>query len=170
MTHVEDPDTFEALRRARIDAEPLRHLSSDAVVLGAYGSAVAWLGDDAIGRPFATLFEESEEAQACVDAEMMAIDELGLTLADGRRVLAVNLDGLFITLREGAKHMVERGGGGALVAVSSVSAIHGAPRSVSMAGWTASKTSRRCGSSPRPSPSGSDCKRWRASRRPWLVS
>jgi NAD(P)-dependent dehydrogenase (short-subunit alcohol dehydrogenase family) len=42
-------------------------------------------------------------------------------------VLAVNLDGAFFTLREAARHMVERGDGGALVGVSSVSAIHGAP-------------------------------------------
>jgi len=50
-----------------------------------------------------------------------------LSLADWRRVLAVNLDGAFLTLREGARHMVERGEGGALVAVASTSAIHGAP-------------------------------------------
>jgi len=50
-----------------------------------------------------------------------------LSLADWRRVLAVNLDGAFLTLREGARHMVERGEGGALVAVSSTSAVHGAP-------------------------------------------
>ncbi len=45
-----------------------------------------------------------------------------------RRTLAVNLDGAFYTLREAARKMVE-GGGGSLVGVSSVSAIHGAPRS-----------------------------------------
>jgi NAD(P)-dependent dehydrogenase (short-subunit alcohol dehydrogenase family) len=44
-----------------------------------------------------------------------------------RRTLAVNLDGAFLTLREGARHMVDRGEGGALVAVASTSAIHGAP-------------------------------------------
>ncbi len=49
------------------------------------------------------------------------------TLDDWRRVLAVNLDGAFLTLREGARHMVERGGGGSLIGISSVSAIHGAP-------------------------------------------
>ncbi len=49
------------------------------------------------------------------------------TLDTWRSVLAVNLDGAFLTLREGARHMVERGEGGALVGVSSVSAIHGAP-------------------------------------------
>jgi len=49
------------------------------------------------------------------------------TLDEWRRVLGVNLEGAFLTLREGARHMIERGGGGALIAVSSVSAIHGAP-------------------------------------------
>lgn len=50
-----------------------------------------------------------------------------MTLAEWRRVLAVNLDGAFLTLRAAAAHLVERGEGGALVGVSSVSAIHGAP-------------------------------------------
>jgi NAD(P)-dependent dehydrogenase (short-subunit alcohol dehydrogenase family) len=49
-----------------------------------------------------------------------------------RRVLGVDLDGVFFTFREACKHMVERaaGGdkGGSLVAISSVSAVHGAPR------------------------------------------
>lgn len=50
------------------------------------------------------------------------------TLDEWRAVLAVNLDGAFLTLREGARHLVDRGEGGSLVAVSSTSAIHGAPR------------------------------------------
>ncbi|MCA6225727.1 SDR family oxidoreductase [Phenylobacterium sp.] len=50
-----------------------------------------------------------------------------------RRVLAVNLDGVFFTLREACKHMVARaeGGdkaGGSLVVISSLSAYDGAPR------------------------------------------
>jgi NAD(P)-dependent dehydrogenase (short-subunit alcohol dehydrogenase family) len=44
-----------------------------------------------------------------------------------RRVFAVNLEGALLTLREAARHMVQRGDGGALIGVSSVSAIHGAP-------------------------------------------
>jgi NAD(P)-dependent dehydrogenase (short-subunit alcohol dehydrogenase family) len=44
-----------------------------------------------------------------------------------RRVLGVNLDGVFFTLRAGARHMVERGGGGSMVVVASTSTIHGAP-------------------------------------------
>ena len=50
-----------------------------------------------------------------------------MSLDEWHRVMRVNLDGVFLTLREAAKHMVERGDGGALVAVSSTSAIHGAP-------------------------------------------
>ncbi|MCA6299259.1 MAG: SDR family oxidoreductase [Phenylobacterium sp.] len=50
-----------------------------------------------------------------------------------RRVLAVNLDGVFFTFREACKHMVERAGGGdkaggSLVVISSLSAYDGAPR------------------------------------------
>jgi NAD(P)-dependent dehydrogenase (short-subunit alcohol dehydrogenase family) len=52
---------------------------------------------------------------------------IDMSLDEWRRVTSVNLDGAFLTLREAAKHMVERGDGGALVAVSSTSAIHGAP-------------------------------------------
>ncbi len=49
-----------------------------------------------------------------------------------RKVMAVDLDGVFWTLREASKHMVERAKsgdpGGSLIATSSTSAIHGAPR------------------------------------------
>ena len=49
-----------------------------------------------------------------------------------RRVTTVNLDGVFWTLREACKHMLERSKagdpGGSLAVTSSVSAIHGAPR------------------------------------------
>jgi NAD(P)-dependent dehydrogenase (short-subunit alcohol dehydrogenase family) len=49
-----------------------------------------------------------------------------------RRVLSVNLDGVFFTLREAAKHMVERANkgnpGGSLVGVASLAAIEGAAR------------------------------------------
>ena len=62
---------------------------------------------------------------------------LEMSLDEWRRVMAVNLDGAFLSLRAAARHLVERGEGGALVAVSSVSAIHGAPR---MEHYAASKT------------------------------
>jgi NAD(P)-dependent dehydrogenase (short-subunit alcohol dehydrogenase family) len=49
-----------------------------------------------------------------------------------RKVLSVNLDGVFFTFREACKHMIERAGqgdpGGSLVAISSLSALEGAVR------------------------------------------
>jgi NAD(P)-dependent dehydrogenase (short-subunit alcohol dehydrogenase family) len=52
-----------------------------------------------------------------------------MTTDEWRRVLKVNLDGAFFTFRAAARHMVERGGGGALVGTASLAAIEGAPRS-----------------------------------------
>ncbi len=44
-----------------------------------------------------------------------------------RRSMSVNLDGVMLTFQEAARHMTERGDGGSLVAVSSTSALQGAP-------------------------------------------
>lgn len=55
-----------------------------------------------------------------------------MTTENWRRVTTVNLDAVFWTFREAAKHMVERAQagdpGGSLLVTSSTSAIHGAPR------------------------------------------
>lgn len=55
-----------------------------------------------------------------------------MTTERWRRVTTVNLDAVFWTFREAAKHMVERARagdpGGSLAVTSSTSAIHGAPR------------------------------------------
>jgi NAD(P)-dependent dehydrogenase (short-subunit alcohol dehydrogenase family) len=55
-----------------------------------------------------------------------------LATKEWRRVLAVNLDGAFFTLRAAARHMVERAGrgdkGGRLVGMASTAAVHGAAR------------------------------------------
>lgn len=48
-----------------------------------------------------------------------------LSLEEWRRVMSINLDGTFLTLRTATRHMVESGGG-ALVAVSSTTALFGA--------------------------------------------
>ena len=50
-----------------------------------------------------------------------------LSLDEWRRVMSVNLDGAFLTLRDCAQQMIEQGDGGAMVAISSTSAVHGAP-------------------------------------------
>jgi NAD(P)-dependent dehydrogenase (short-subunit alcohol dehydrogenase family) len=56
-----------------------------------------------------------------------ASDPLALDLDEWHRITRVNLDGVFLTFRTLGAHMKERGGGGKLVAVSSVSAIFGTP-------------------------------------------
>lgn len=57
---------------------------------------------------------------------------LEITAEQYRKVLSVNEDGVFFTLREGARHMRERAGkgdpGGSLVGVASLAAIEGAAR------------------------------------------
>jgi NAD(P)-dependent dehydrogenase (short-subunit alcohol dehydrogenase family) len=52
----------------------------------------------------------------------------GMDFEEWRRVLSVNLDGAFFTLRAAAKHLVERGQGGSLVVTSSLAAIMGQAR------------------------------------------
>ena len=60
-----------------------------------------------------------------------------ISLEEWRRVTSVNLDGVFLCFREAARHMIERGDGGALVAIASVAAIHGPARNEA---YAASKT------------------------------
>ncbi len=58
-------------------------------------------------------------------AEVPFVD---LSLADWRELMSVDVDGAFLSLREGARHMLDRGEGGALVAVSSIVTRFGAAR------------------------------------------
>jgi NAD(P)-dependent dehydrogenase (short-subunit alcohol dehydrogenase family) len=51
-----------------------------------------------------------------------------MTTDEWRRVLRVNLDGTFFTLRAVTQHMVERGEGGSLVGTASLAAIEGQAR------------------------------------------
>lgn len=51
-----------------------------------------------------------------------------LTAAAWRATMAVNVEGVFFTFRAAARHMIARGGGGALVAMASTAAIMGAAR------------------------------------------
>ena len=53
------------------------------------------------------------------------------TMDDWNKVLEVNLTGVFMIFREAAKHMIARGGGGKLIATSSVGSMHGMPRNSS---------------------------------------
>jgi NAD(P)-dependent dehydrogenase (short-subunit alcohol dehydrogenase family) len=56
-----------------------------------------------------------------------------MTLETWRHVQRINSEGVFLTFRAAARHMIDRGEGGRLVGVSSTSAIHGAARNISYA-------------------------------------
>jgi NAD(P)-dependent dehydrogenase (short-subunit alcohol dehydrogenase family) len=51
-----------------------------------------------------------------------------MTLDEYRRVLAVNLEGAFLTFRGAARHMTGREGGGSLVGIASLAALEGQAR------------------------------------------
>jgi NAD(P)-dependent dehydrogenase (short-subunit alcohol dehydrogenase family) len=51
-----------------------------------------------------------------------------MTLDDFRSVTSVNLEGAFLTFQGAARHMIERGGGGSLVGISSLAAVEGMAR------------------------------------------
>ena len=51
-----------------------------------------------------------------------------MSAEEWRRVMRINLDGVFLTFRAAARHMTARGGGGVLVGTSSMAAIMGAAR------------------------------------------
>lgn len=61
-------------------------------------------------------------ANAGVDS-VGSIEEI--TLEEWRRVLGVNLDGTFLTLRAAARELIRQGEGGSLVATTSIAAIRG---------------------------------------------
>jgi NAD(P)-dependent dehydrogenase (short-subunit alcohol dehydrogenase family) len=65
-------------------------------------------------------------ANAGIDAPPTRFSEI--TLADWRRIIAVNLDGAFLTLRAATRRLVEQGTGGSLIAVSSLAATRGKAR------------------------------------------
>lgn len=99
------------------------------------------------GSVFPVPVDVSDE-DACVEALRLVVDQLGhvdscfanaavdgpyaglldTSLSDFRAVTAINLDAVFVTLREAARHMVARGKGGSLVATSSIGARLGMPR------------------------------------------
>jgi NAD(P)-dependent dehydrogenase (short-subunit alcohol dehydrogenase family) len=85
--------------------------------------------EDQVVRAFA----ESVEAMGKVDSLFANAGISGwapfvdMSLAEWRRVMAVNLEGAFLSLREATRHLVARGEGGSLVGVSSTSTLHGAP-------------------------------------------
>jgi NAD(P)-dependent dehydrogenase (short-subunit alcohol dehydrogenase family) len=87
----------------------------------------------AVERAFAETVSTLGRVDACfVNAGVAGRREVRsfveMTAAEWRRVLAVNLDGAFYTLRAAARHMIGRPGGGSLVVTASLAAISGQAR------------------------------------------
>jgi hypothetical protein len=91
------------------------------------------VGDEvAVERSFAETLERFGRVDACfanAGIGSRGTPFLKITSKEWHEIFRVNMDGAFYTLRAAVRHMVERGGGGSLVATSSVSTVFGAPRS-----------------------------------------
>ena len=106
--------------------------------LGRHGGRVLALRCDvsdeaAVERAFAETVTALGRVDACfvnagVAGRRAVASFMEMTTEDWRRVLAVNLDGAFYTLRAAARHMVARPGGGSLVVTSSLAALSGQAR------------------------------------------
>jgi NAD(P)-dependent dehydrogenase (short-subunit alcohol dehydrogenase family) len=112
----------EAKNAAAVDAlTPTGRVVSSAVCDVAH--------EDQVSASFAATLERHGQVDVMIANAGLGLPGpiVDLPLERWRKVMAVNLDGAFLTLREAARHMIERGEGGALVATGSVSAMHGAP-------------------------------------------
>jgi hypothetical protein len=103
--------------------------------LAAHGTRVVALvcdvGDEAaVERAFAATLAELGRVDACFANAGIggAAPFVDMTADEWHRVLRINLDGVFFTLRAAARHMVERSGGGSLAVTSSLAAIEGQAR------------------------------------------
>jgi NAD(P)-dependent dehydrogenase (short-subunit alcohol dehydrogenase family) len=108
--------------------------------LAAYGTKASALlcnvaDETEVDQGFSKTLAEFGRVDACfVNAGILSKPTVFLdtSTADWQRVLRVNLDGAFYTLRAAARHMVERANnndpGGRLVATASIAAVAGAAR------------------------------------------
>jgi len=106
--------------------------------LTAYGTDCrAFLCNVADESAVEVTFEETLEAFGRVDACFANAGVSGrgsvrsfmeMSTEEWKRVMSVNLDGAFFTLRAAARHMVSREGGGSLVATASLAAVEGVAR------------------------------------------
>lgn len=104
--------------------------------LATYGTDVAaWVCDVSDEEQVEASFHQAVERFGHIDSCFanagvggFAESFLTMDLEEWRRVVRINLEGAFLTLRAAANHMVERGQGGSLVGVASLAAISGQAR------------------------------------------
>lgn len=114
-------------RNADKNEEALDRLASTGADVAAYVCDVA--DETQVIDTFAATLDRFGKVDSCfANAGMGGVSPfVDMSFDLWRKVMSVNLDGAFLTLREAARHMVARGEGGSLVVTSSTSAIHGAP-------------------------------------------
>ena len=117
------PDKTEAARAALATA------SGDASRVHAF---VCDVGDEAqVEKCFADTVAALGHVDACfanAGVSSKGTTILDMSLDEFRRVQRINVEGVFLTFRSAARHMVERGEGGVLVATASTAAVEGAAR------------------------------------------
>ncbi len=103
--------------------------------LSAFGtvfSLVCDVGDEqAVDAAFARSVECLGHVDACfanAGVSSFSAPIGSMTHDEFRRVMRVNLDGVFFTFRAASRHMIERGAGGSLAVTASTAAIEGAAR------------------------------------------
>ena len=109
-----------------------------AAQLASHGGKVLALRCDvadeaAVERAFAETLNAFGRVDACfanagVSGRAGGQSFAEMSTEEWRRVMSVNLDGVFFTLRAASKHMTSREGGGSLVVTSSLAAISGQAR------------------------------------------
>lgn len=111
--------------------------------LAAHGSAVSMVVDvgdeDQVGQAMREVVSKHGHIDSCFANAGLSLPPVPLietSLADFHAVTRVDLDGAFVTLREAARHMIDAGQGGSLVATSSMAVLMGQARNYA---YTASK-------------------------------
>lgn len=112
-----------AAERLRAHGGEVRHAQIDVSDEAAVAAGVQAIVDE---------FGRIDQAIANAGLSFSRKSVFDITEEDFCRIEAVNVHGVLFTLREAARHMIERhkagDGGGSLVGISSTSAIHGAAR------------------------------------------
>jgi NAD(P)-dependent dehydrogenase (short-subunit alcohol dehydrogenase family) len=116
-------------RNADRSAEVAERLSAHGTRVAAVVCDVAQ--PDSVDEAFARTLDRLGRIDSCfanaggVELQTSFVD---MTVEEFRDVVAVNLEGVFLTFRGAARHMIERGGGGSLVGVSSLAGLEGMAR------------------------------------------
>lgn len=124
-----------------LNGEAAQSTADEIVASG--GRAIAITGDVTSQQSVASVVAEAEASLGVI---RILVNNAGIgggrkpmldmTLDEWNRVINVNLSSLFIVTQAIARRMVDAGGGGAIVSVSSVSGLSGVPN---LAAYTASK-------------------------------